>query len=86
VVGFVDDDRRLRGRRLQGVPVLGGLDEIGLILGRTPPDAVMVTIPNAERDRLDGIVEACRRADVVCTFTRREFDLDPAEFLGAAAE
>jgi UDP-GlcNAc:undecaprenyl-phosphate GlcNAc-1-phosphate transferase len=86
VVGFVDDDRRLSGRRLQGVPVLGGLDEIGLILGRTPPDAVLVTIPGADRERLDGIVEACRRADVVCTFTRREFDLDPAEFLGAAAE
>src|SRR5262249_25414427 len=46
VIGFVDDDLRLRGRRLQGAPVLGGLDEIGLILGRTPPDAVLVSIPN----------------------------------------
>src|SRR4029077_12071173 len=75
VLGFVDDDPQLRGRRLQGAPVLGDLDEIGLILGRTPPDSVLVTIPTAARERLDGVGEACRRADVACTFTRREFDL-----------
>jgi len=86
VVGFVDDDPKLRGRRLQGVPVVGSLEEIGLILGRTATDAVLVTIPAAARPRLDGVVEACRRASVSCTFTRRELDLDPAEFLGAAAE
>ena len=32
VVGFVDDDPRLSGRRMQGVPVLGGLDEIERVL------------------------------------------------------
>jgi UDP-GlcNAc:undecaprenyl-phosphate/decaprenyl-phosphate GlcNAc-1-phosphate transferase len=86
VIGFVDDDARLRGRRLQGVPVMGGLEEIGLILGRNAPDAVLITIPAGARSRLDGVVEACRRAGVSCTFTRRELDLDPAAVLGAAAE
>ena len=32
VVGFVDDDQRLARRRLQGVPVLGGLLEIESVL------------------------------------------------------
>jgi FlaA1/EpsC-like NDP-sugar epimerase len=86
VIGFVDDDRKLRGRRLQGVPVVGGLDEIGLVLGRTEPDSVVVTIPLAERNRLDGIVEACGRAGIPCRFSRREIDLDPAVVLGAAVE
>jgi UDP-GlcNAc:undecaprenyl-phosphate GlcNAc-1-phosphate transferase len=86
VIGFVDDDPRLRGRRLQGVPVLGGMEEIGIILGRNAPDAVLITIPTGARARLDGVVEACRRAGVACTFTRRELDLDPAVVLGAAAE
>jgi UDP-GlcNAc:undecaprenyl-phosphate GlcNAc-1-phosphate transferase len=86
VVGFVDDAPSFRGRRIQGVPVVATLDEIGWVLGRLDPDAVLVTIPNADRPRLDGIVEACRRADVSCRFVRRQIDLDPAAVLGAATE
>jgi UDP-GlcNAc:undecaprenyl-phosphate GlcNAc-1-phosphate transferase len=86
VVGFVDDDPGFRRRRIQGVPVFGGLDEIGLALGRLAPDAVLVTIPDAPRTRLDGVVEACRRADVACRFVRREVDLDPSVVFGAVAK
>jgi UDP-GlcNAc:undecaprenyl-phosphate GlcNAc-1-phosphate transferase len=81
VIGFVDDDPQLRRRRIQGVPVLGSLSEIGWILGRRAPDAVLVTIPGAPRELLDGIVEACTRADVTCGFVRRQIDLDPLSVL-----
>jgi UDP-GlcNAc:undecaprenyl-phosphate GlcNAc-1-phosphate transferase len=86
VVGFVDDDVRLRGRRLQGVPVVGGADEIDRILGSTRPATVLVTIPDAPRERLDWIIQACARAEVPCRFVRRQTDLDPRVVLGAAAE
>jgi UDP-GlcNAc:undecaprenyl-phosphate GlcNAc-1-phosphate transferase len=86
VVGFVDDDPAFRRRRIQGVPVVAGLDEIGWVLGRLSPDSVLVTIPGAERRRLDAIVEACRRADVQCRFVRRQIDLDPGAVLGVTAE
>ena len=86
VVGFVDDDPALRRRRIQGVPVVGKLDEIGLALGRLEPDAVLVTIPDAPRDRLDAVMEACSRAGTECNFVRRQIELDPAVVLGAAAE
>jgi FlaA1/EpsC-like NDP-sugar epimerase len=86
VIGFVDDDPKLRSRRIQGVPVLGSLEEIGLILGRSDPDAVLVTIPSATRERLDGVVEACSRSGIQCKFVRRELDLDPAVVLGAVVE
>ena len=86
VVGFVDDDPTLRRRRIQGVPVVGDLDEIGWAIGRLTPDAVLVTIPNGPRPRLDGVVEACTRADIACRFVRREIDLDPASVLGATFE
>jgi hypothetical protein len=45
-----------------------------------------VTILGAPRASLDGIVEACSRADVNCRFVRRQIDLDPAAFLTTAAE
>jgi UDP-GlcNAc:undecaprenyl-phosphate GlcNAc-1-phosphate transferase len=86
VVGFVDDDPQFRRRRIQGVPVAASLEEIGWALGRLTPDTVLVTIPNAERERLDAVIEACKRADVSCRFVRREIDLDPTAPLGAAAE
>ena len=86
VVGFVDDDDRLRRRRMQGVPVLGGSSEIERILARTEPDTVLVTIPDAPRALLDAVVAACTAAEIPCRFVRREVDLDPRVILGAAAE
>jgi FlaA1/EpsC-like NDP-sugar epimerase len=86
VVGFVDDNPRLRRRRVHGVQVVGTMSEIRGLLERTHPDIVLITIPNAPRDRLDGIVDACAAAEVHCRFVRREIDLDPRVVLGSVAE
>src|SRR5919197_93054 len=86
VVGFVDDDPRLRRRRLQGVPVLGGADDIERILVSAHPDLVLVTIPDAPRERLDFVVYGCAQAGLPCRVLRRHTDLDPRVVLGATAE
>ena len=86
VVGFVDDDPDLRRRRLSGVPVLGRTDEMGSVLAATRADRVLVTIPDAPRERLDSVVRHCSSAGVPCRFVRREVDLQPYAVLGAAAE
>jgi UDP-GlcNAc:undecaprenyl-phosphate GlcNAc-1-phosphate transferase len=86
VVGFVDDDVRLRNRRMQGVPVLGSLRDIDRVLAQSRPDIVLVTIPAAPRELLDGVVQACERARVPCRFVRRDLDVDPLVALGAAVE
>jgi UDP-GlcNAc:undecaprenyl-phosphate GlcNAc-1-phosphate transferase len=86
VVGFVDDDPRLVRRRLQGVPVLGGTGDIERIIGRARPDTVLVTIPDAPRERLGLVIDACAQAEVPCRFVRRDRDLDPRVILGATAD
>jgi UDP-GlcNAc:undecaprenyl-phosphate/decaprenyl-phosphate GlcNAc-1-phosphate transferase len=86
ILGFVDDNPRLRRRRVHGAPVLGGTHEIAAIVARTTPDIVLVTIPDAPRDRLNAVVAACDEAGVSCRFVRRETDLDPRVVLGASAE
>ena len=82
VVGFVDDDPRLRGRRLQGVQVVGGLADMERILEETRPDTVLVTIPDAPRERLDFVVDGCAEAAVRCQFVRRDTNVDPRLVLG----
>jgi len=86
VIGFVDDDQRLARRRLQGVPVLGGLMEIESVLAKARPDTVLVTIPDAPRERLGLVIDACALAEVPCRFVRRETDLDPRVALGASVD
>jgi UDP-GlcNAc:undecaprenyl-phosphate GlcNAc-1-phosphate transferase len=86
VGGFVDDNPRLRRRRVHGVQVMGTLAEAPRLLERTAPDIVLITIPDAPRARLDGVVEACDEAGVPCRFVRRQVDLDPRVVLGSAAE
>jgi UDP-GlcNAc:undecaprenyl-phosphate/decaprenyl-phosphate GlcNAc-1-phosphate transferase len=84
VVGFVDDDPRLRSSRLAGVPVLGTTEELEPILSATRPDRVLVTIPDAPRARLDAVVSACGELSVPCRFVRRELDLAPEAVFGPA--
>jgi UDP-GlcNAc:undecaprenyl-phosphate GlcNAc-1-phosphate transferase len=86
VLGFVDDNPRLRRRRVQGVKVLGGTHELGRLVAEHAPDIVLVTIPDAPRERLDAIVAACADAGTACRFVRREIDLDPRVILNTAAE
>jgi len=86
VLGFVDDNPRLRRRRLHGVPVLGSTAELAGLLARAQPDLVFVTIPNAPRELLDGVVRACADAGIDCRFVLREIDLDPRVVLGSSAE
>ncbi|MFL6039072.1 MAG: NAD-binding protein [Gaiellaceae bacterium] len=86
VVGFVDDDARLARRRMQGVPVLGGLLEIESVLAKARPDTVLVTIPDAPRERLGLVIDACALAEVPCRFVRRQTDLDPHAVLGASVD
>ena len=86
VVGFVDDNPRLRRRRVHGVPVIGTTKEASRLLERVKPDIVLITIPDAPRERLDEVVDACLQAGVTCRFVRREIDLDPHVVLGSAAE
>jgi FlaA1/EpsC-like NDP-sugar epimerase len=86
VIGFVDDDPGLQRRRLQGVPVLGSVEEIASVVQRVHPDTVLVTIPDAPHDQLSALVAACDREGIAVRFVRRELDLDPRAVLGAASE
>src|SRR5436190_6831649 len=56
VVGFLDDNPRVRRRRIQGISVVGALDETSRAIANARADEVLVTIPDAGADRLDAVV------------------------------
>jgi UDP-GlcNAc:undecaprenyl-phosphate GlcNAc-1-phosphate transferase len=85
VVGFLDDNPRLRRRRVQGASVHGTLADVTSALARTRADRVLVTIPDASRERLELVIAACRESGVTCGFVRREITLEP-DVVGATAE
>jgi FlaA1/EpsC-like NDP-sugar epimerase len=57
-IGFFDDDPSKRGRRIHGVKVLGGRDEIARIMEEKRPDAVVLALPRAGAEVVRSIVQS----------------------------
>jgi len=71
VVGFVDDDRRLRGRTIMNVPVLGtGRDVVYIVdrcrLRSSGIDEIVVAMPSATARQIREAIANCRSAGVAC--------------------
>lgn len=57
--GFIDDDAALRGSRLQGVPVLGGLDRLAELARRVGAEMLLIAMPSADKDQMRRVVGLC---------------------------
>jgi UDP-GlcNAc:undecaprenyl-phosphate GlcNAc-1-phosphate transferase len=84
VVGFLDDNPRVRRRRILGISVIGSLDEADRAIASTRADEVLVTIPGAAPDRLDAVVQASEAAGVPCRIVRRHVEFSTPEPVEAA--
>jgi len=62
--GFLDDDPGRRGMRIDGVPVLGTIDDITRVARSRAVQEVIIAIPSADRRAMRRIVERCREAQV----------------------
>jgi UDP-GlcNAc:undecaprenyl-phosphate GlcNAc-1-phosphate transferase len=65
VVGFIDDDRAKAGTRIHGVPVLGPLDELEVLLRAHPVEEVVVASRKIPPDRLYRLEATCAARGVV---------------------
>jgi FlaA1/EpsC-like NDP-sugar epimerase len=63
LVGFIDDDIRLDGQRLDGVPVFGAF-RLHQLLADTDVDEVLLAIPSASRARRREIIETLQNEEV----------------------
>jgi FlaA1/EpsC-like NDP-sugar epimerase len=59
-MGFLDDDQTKIGRTLQGIPILGKIDDISEI--SLDFEEILIAIPSAKGDQMRRIVEVCDKS------------------------
>jgi len=59
VVGFLDDDRKKKGMKIHGIPVLGSLERIHDMAYGDGMDEILIAVPSATTREMRKIVEAC---------------------------
>jgi len=63
-VGFLDDQPRLHGGKVQGIPVLGGIDQVLEIVESLPVDMIVIAMPVATDEQMRRVVELCELTNV----------------------
>jgi len=61
-VGCVDDDRSKIGVHIQGVPVLGTIEELEILVEDNPAEEILIAIPSASGKQMRRITDACQKA------------------------
>lgn len=78
-LGFIDDDRARQRIRLEGLPVLGGLAELGAIVSRLGVEEVLVSVRDLPSAQLTTLMGICRDRGVVVRRMRFALDIvDPS--------
>ena len=63
-VGFLDDAVRLRGSKVQGIPVLGKVADVAEIARETAARLLVIAMPSADATALQRVIESCERSGV----------------------
>ncbi len=66
IIGFLDDNPKLKGFRIQGAPVLGNLDQLPHFLEKYHAHEVIIAIPSLPGARLKKILATTRTLGVPC--------------------
>ncbi|RJR47042.1 MAG: hypothetical protein C4576_10165 [Desulfobacteraceae bacterium] len=66
-IGFFDDDPRKQGRRIHGVPILGGCGNIHEEVRKQGAEHIVVAIPSAQAKALADIIRICKTTGLPVT-------------------
>lgn len=62
ILGFLDDDLNKQGRRIHGVPVLGGTEDIQIAAEKTGAKELVIAMPSASKEQIANVVDLCRQS------------------------
>src|SRR5260370_9291382 len=63
-VACVDDDASKLGIKLQGVPVVGRVEQLPALLSSYAADLVLIAVPTATGQQIQRFVEICHQAQI----------------------
>ena len=64
VIGFLDDDKRLFGAQVHGIPVLGSIDKLPAIGVSYKADLSIIAMPSATNQQMQRIVGICELSEI----------------------
>jgi FlaA1/EpsC-like NDP-sugar epimerase len=64
VVGFLDDDSRLKGAQVHGVPVLGSISKLPKVCREVGADLAIIAMPSASNQQMRAVVETCEKSEI----------------------
>lgn len=63
-IGFLDDNKRLRGAKVRGLPVLGQLTALADVIKTHQVDLLVISMPSAQDAQIQRVVEACEATEL----------------------
>ena len=63
-VAFLDDNPRLRGAQVHGIPVLGTIDQLPRVAREVGADQAIIAMPSATNQQMQRIVEICEQSGI----------------------
>ena len=64
LLGYLDDDPRMRGAEVNGVPVLGVIEDLPALTQQLSLDRAIIAIPSATNGQMQRIVRICENSDI----------------------
>ncbi len=61
-LGIVDDDKKLLGARIHGVPVLGSVEDLPVLVQKMSVDLIVIAVPSASDAEMQRIFEVCNKS------------------------
>lgn len=61
VAAFLDDDKALVGKDIDGIPVLGPIEDVVHLLKSTDSDEAIIAIPSAKVEKIKSIYESLKQ-------------------------
>ena len=71
-VGFIDDDGLKTGKRLQGFPILGTLNDLDRLVRKYDIGNLLISFNSINSDKLNHIHKACRKNNL----TLKQFSIN----------
>jgi FlaA1/EpsC-like NDP-sugar epimerase len=64
VVGFLDDNHRLKGAQVHGVPVIGPINSLARVSNEMNASLAIIAMPSATNQQMQQIVEICEKSNI----------------------